>query len=227
MKGFIPRTVLGLGLSLVTLAGCAGYREIVDPCWPARYDAMARQSVNDVCNAQASNGHILDQTLWNYHFEHKPSGEATDQLNAAGIERLKLISRRRPAPDTHIFLATAQDIPDLARMAPEKAFAERKGLNERRLAAIHRYLAIQAGTAVAYNIEIHDPAEVGIAAMPITGSPPTGQPRQVIGAYQKYQSGFDGVLPNAAASGGSSTGGGGGGSSSSSGGGSGSGGAPR
>ena len=26
MKGFIPRTMLGLGLSLIALAGCAGYR---------------------------------------------------------------------------------------------------------------------------------------------------------------------------------------------------------
>jgi hypothetical protein len=226
MKGFIPRTLLGLSLSLVSLAGCACYRDIVDPCWPERYDSLARQSVSDVTNAQAGNGHILDQTIWNYHFEHKATGEPTDQLNPAGLEHLNYISRRRPAPDTHVFLATAQDIPGLAQMAPEKALAERKALNDRRAAAIQRYLAIQAGPAVAYNVEIHDPAEVGIAAQQIVGSANSGQPRQVIGAYQKYQSGFDGVLPGGTSAGASSSGSSSGSSSSGSGGGS-TGSAPR
>ena len=40
MKGFIPRTALGLSLGLMSLAGCAYYREVVDPCWPQRYNAM-------------------------------------------------------------------------------------------------------------------------------------------------------------------------------------------
>jgi hypothetical protein len=216
MKGFIPRTMLGLGLSLVTLAGCAGYREIVDPCWPERYNAMARQSVNDAMNAQASNGHILDQTVWNNHFDHDPkTGAPTDRLNPAGIEHLNYISRRRPAPDTHIFLATAQDIPGLSDKAPDKASAERKDLNDRRLAAIQRYLAIQAGTAVAYSIEVHDPAEVGMAAVQITGTLPPGQPRQVQGAYPKLQDNFQGVFAGPAGvtqsiggGGGSSSGGG-------------------
>jgi hypothetical protein len=234
MKGFIPRTMLGLSLSLVSLAGCTCYREIVDPCWPQRYNALERQSVNDALNAQANNGHILDQTIWNYHFEHLATGAPTAQLNPAGIEHLKLISRRRPAPDTHIFLATAQDIPGLAQQAPDKALAERKALDDRRIEAIRRYLAIQAGTAIAYNIEIHDPDEVGMAALQMVGSLPPGQPRQVFGGYQQLQSNFRGVLPavpgsggggssgsSSSGSGGSSSGGGG-----SSGGGS-SGGAPR
>jgi hypothetical protein len=218
MKGFIPRTMLGLGLGLVTLAGCTGYREIVDPCWPERYNAQARQSVNDVMNAQAGNGHILDQTIWNYHFEHDPkTGAPTDRLNPAGIEHLNLISRRRPAPDTHIFLATAQDVPGLAEKAPDKASAERKDLNDRRLASIQRYLAIQAGTAFAYSIDIHDPAEVGMAAVQIVGTLAPGQPRPVQGAYQKLQGNFQGVFAGPASItqslGGGSGGGGGGGDS--------------
>jgi uncharacterized membrane protein YgcG len=208
MNGFIPRTVLGLGLGLCSLAGCAGYREIVDPCWLERYNAMARQSVEDATNVQAANGHILDQTIWNYHFEHDKTGLATDKLNAAGIEHLTYISRRRPAPDTHLFLATAQDIPGLADRATDKALAERNDLNNRRIASIQRFLAIQTGGQGGYNIEVHDPAEVGIAAVPITGS--TRLPVQ--GAYQKLQNNFQGVLPSAS----TSSGAGGGGSSSSS-----------
>ena len=85
MKGFIPRTALGLGLSLFTLAGCAAYRDIVDPCWPERYNYMARQEVKEGFAPQVQNGHVLDQTVWNYHFEAKKTGEPGDQLNAAGF----------------------------------------------------------------------------------------------------------------------------------------------
>ena len=45
MNGFIPRTVLGLSTSLLLLAGCAAYRDVVDPCWPERYDSMARHGL--------------------------------------------------------------------------------------------------------------------------------------------------------------------------------------
>jgi hypothetical protein len=205
MKGFIPRTALGLGLSLFTLAGCAAYRDIVDPCWPERYNSLARQSVNEATNAQANNGHALDQTVWNYHFEAKKNGEPGDELNPAGIEHLKYISRRRPAPDMHIYLATAQDIPGLAKMPPEKAIAERISLNDRRIATIKRYLAIQTGAAIAYNVEVHDPAEVYLDAQQIAGALPPGQPRPVTGAYQKLQSNFQGVLPDASGSSSSSS----------------------
>src|SRR2546423_1968474 len=111
MNGFIPRTVLALSTSLLLLAGCATYREVVDPCWPERYSSMARQSVNEATNAQAFNGHVLDQTVWNYHFEVDARNEPSARLNAAGIEHLNYLSRRRPTPDAHIFLATAHDIP--------------------------------------------------------------------------------------------------------------------
>ena len=117
MKGFIPRTALGLALCLSSLAGCAYYREIVDPCWMERYDFQARSSVNEMNNAQAYNGHVLDQTIWNYDFEHDPkTGAPTDVLNPAGIERLKYLSRRRPVADCRLYLATAQDLPNLAEI---------------------------------------------------------------------------------------------------------------
>jgi uncharacterized membrane protein YgcG len=218
MKGFIPRTALGLGLSLFTLAGCAAYRDIVDPCWPERYNALARQSVNDATNAQASNGHILDQTVWNYFFKTGKNGAPTDELNAAGIEKLTFISRRRPAPDTRIFLATAQDIPGLAEKAPDKAIAERLDLNNRRIAAVQKFLTVQTNGLASYQIEIHDPAEVYIDSLGIVGSLPTGRPREVLGGYQKLQDNFQGIFAgpqsvSQTVGGGSSGGGSGGGGS--------------
>jgi|SRR6516165_6235649 hypothetical protein len=196
MNGFIPRTVLGLSTSLLLLAGCAAYRDVVDPCWPERYNSMARHSVNEANNAQSFNGHVLDQTVWNYHFEHDPrTGAPTAKLTAAGIEHLNYISRRRPAADTHIFLATAHDIPGLAELPAEKAIAIRIKLNEDRIATIRNYLAIQTGAPGAYAIDIHDPAEVYLAAQPVVGSLPFPRPREVVGAYQKLQDNFQGMIP--------------------------------
>ena len=202
MKGFIPRTALGLTLCLSSLAGCAYYREIVDPCWPERYDSMARMSVNEANNAQAYNGHVLDQTIWNYYFEHDvKTGAPTDRLNPAGIEHLKYISRRRPVADCHIYLATAQDLPGLAELPPERVIEMRAELNSRRIIAVQRFLVAQTNGHDAFTIDIHDPAEVGIEAVAINGQPPPGGPRPVVGAQQKLMDNFQGVLPNSSGTG--------------------------
>lgn len=196
MNRFIPRTALGLCLSLLAVAGCACYRDIVDPCWPQRYNYMARASVNEANNAQAFNGHVLDQTVWNYHFEHDPkTGAPTDQLNPAGIEHLRYISRRRPAPDCRIYLATAQDLPGLAVLPPEQVIRARGDLNSRRIASIQRFMTAQTNGQATYAVEVHDPAEVGLAALQINGSLPIGMPLPVLGAYQKLQNNFQGLLP--------------------------------
>src|SRR4051794_9680194 len=110
MKGFIRTTFAGLCLgssSLAFVGGCAWYRDHVDVCWPERYNAEARHVVRDVFDTQAANGHILDQTIWNYHFEHDERGVGTDRLTLAGQERLKYILRRRPVPDGKVYLQTA------------------------------------------------------------------------------------------------------------------------
>jgi hypothetical protein len=214
MKGFIPRTVLSLGLCLTGLAGCACYRDIVDPCWPERYNYLARASVNEANNAQAYNGHVLDQTIWNYHFEHDPkTGAPTDRLNPAGIEHLRYLSRRRPVPDARLYLATAQDLPGLATMPAEGILKMRSELDSRRIASIQEFLTSQTSGHIPFTVEVHDPAEVGIAALQITGSMPPVLPRPVVGGYQKFQDSFQGVLPlqSGTSAGGAGAGAGGGG----------------
>ena len=112
MNGFVKATVAGLCLGTgFTLVGCAEYRQVVDPCWPDRYNAEARRSVRETFGAQAHNGHVLDQTVWNFHFEVDPrTGVTTDKLNAAGMEHLKYLARRLPTPDPNLYLQTAQDV---------------------------------------------------------------------------------------------------------------------
>ena len=41
-----------------------------DPCWPDRYANEARELTVASFQPQVDNGHILDQTIWNLHFEY-------------------------------------------------------------------------------------------------------------------------------------------------------------
>lgn len=175
MNGFIKASVAGLCLGTgITLVGCAQYRQAIDPCWPDRYNAESRMSVRETFAAQAHNGHVLDQTVWNYHFEMDPrTGMPSDKLNAAGMEYLHYLARRIPSPDPHLYLQTVQDLPNAATMAPDKMAQARAELDNKRIAAIQRYLAgIMTGRSHVpdFQVVVHDPAEVGIAATPIAGT---------------------------------------------------------
>jgi hypothetical protein len=143
-------------------AGCWQYRDCVDPCWPERYNCEARHEVLASFSPQVANGHILDQTIWNWQFE-----AGTDRLNGAGMLQLDTLVRRRPQPDTRIFLQTARD----AELAydpanPDKLVEARRDLDAKRIAAIQRYLTAQtAGRPLTFDVTIHDPMEVGMPAI--------------------------------------------------------------
>src|SRR5437764_3648582 len=139
MNGFIKATVAGLclGTGFTTVVGCAQYRQMVDPCWPERYNAEARMSVRETFGAEVHNGHVLDQTVWNYHFAVDPrTGGPTDKLNAAGMEHLKYLVRRQPVPDPNLYLQTAQDVPGAVALPPDKLAQARSDLDNKRIAAI-------------------------------------------------------------------------------------------
>ena len=105
MKGFIAKTASAVsfsGLALALVNGCY-YRDIVDPCYPQRYEYAARMEVNQAFAPQVRNGHVLDQTLWNYEFE-----PGTARLTPGGMEHLAYLARRRPTPDTTPYLQLAQ-----------------------------------------------------------------------------------------------------------------------
>jgi hypothetical protein len=167
MNGFIKKAVAGscLSLSLGMLVGCDHYRDIVDPCWMERYDSMAKHSVNDMLNVQADRGHMLEQTIWNWHFETDPkTGAATDHLNAAGFAVLQRIARTLPAPDGQLFVQNAQDIPLAKDVPPETLLAQRDQLNRRRIDAVHRFLSTQVIThpGMNYQVAVHDFLPTGV-----------------------------------------------------------------
>lgn len=222
MNGFIKKAALGLtlGAGLAGMSGCVLYRQLVDPCWPERYNHQARHATREAFNAQAYNGHVLDQTLFNHHFE-----PGTDKLNGLGMEHLKYLTRRRPVADPKIWVQTAQDVPKAGELAPDKLATARAELDAKRTEAIQRFLSgYLAGRpdALAFDVAIHDPnpGNHGLLALPITG-PTTLAPT---GAVPALYGNFQGVFSPATGLGGVGTGGGGGGGGATGGGGGGTGG---
>jgi hypothetical protein len=166
MKGFMRKTLSAFllvgGISAIgcVSGGGARYRNLVDPCQFERYSSTARQEAISAFAPQVVNGHVLDQTIWNYHFE-----SGTDKLHPGGMEKLDQLVRRRPEPDTRIFLATARDVG--YNVANPEKYAEDQGqLNSKRAQAIQKYLAAQTATRpLNFEILVHDPSDPGISAV--------------------------------------------------------------
>src|SRR5437763_13885113 len=138
MKGFVGKAVALLGWAgALAGGGCCHYRDLVDPCYPERYVYQARAETNAAFAPQVSNGHVLDQTIWNYHFE-----AGTDRLTPGGLEHLAYLARRRPAADPVVYLQTAHDLA-YNPSNPRDLTAKREDLDAKRKAAIQNYLAAQ------------------------------------------------------------------------------------
>jgi uncharacterized membrane protein YgcG len=166
MKGIIQKASVASALVASALAsGChqSKYHDLVDPSWPQRYNAVSRQEVVSAMGTQIQNGHILNQTVWNYAFD---AGKET--LTPLGTELLDQFVRTRPQPDARIFLATARDI-QYDGVSAEKYAEARRELDSKRAEAIQRYLAAQtAGRPMSFEVLIHDPAPLGIAGAEAT-----------------------------------------------------------
>jgi hypothetical protein len=165
MKGFISKGLVVLCCAAASAGmGCLP-NTCVDPCYPTRYNWMARSEVNTAMAPQVQNGHVLDQTIWNYYFE-----PGSDRLTTGGLERLAYIARRRPCPDTVLYMQTAQDV-IYDQTAPEKMVENRQTLDGRRVAAVQSYLTAQtAGRPTPFQVVIHDPAEPSLSSVPVNSS---------------------------------------------------------
>src|ERR1051326_2088184 len=119
--------------------GCGMYRDTVDVSYPERYEYESRAAVTSALRTQADNGHVLDQTVWNFCFD-----PGTDHLTPAGIRQLQYLGRRRPAPDSVVFLQQANDIP-MDPTKPEAMVETRKKLDEARTKAVERFLLAETG----------------------------------------------------------------------------------
>jgi len=131
----------GLGcaaLALMSVTGCYGtFHEVVDPCYPERYNCKAREEVRALRDMQEANGTAIEQTLYVHYF--KP-GSA--ELNDAGVAVLERLSHRRPAPETTIFVQTAQNTYDLDYRQPEQLAQRRNELDNTRKAQVEQFLRV-------------------------------------------------------------------------------------
>lgn len=198
MKGLISKTLalVCCTVALTSASGCMDWlhpRQLWDPCWPERYAFQAKQSVMEAHGAQVYNGHVLDQTVLNGHFE-----SGTDKLTPGGQEHLAYLARRRPCPDPVIYLQMAQDV-TYDPAAPEKFVDGRNDLNNRRTVAVQKYLnAYAAGRPMAFDVVVHDPGDVSMSTIP-----------QGL-AVQRMYAGSQGTLPTTGGAGASNVSGGGG-----------------
>jgi hypothetical protein len=223
MNGFVRKAALVIGCTLgAVVVGCetlpkncgpngcdgggaAGFKptaqeltccsnQLYDRCWPERYNNLAIREVNRGMTPQVLNGHVLDQTVWNHYFE-----DGTDRLTPGGQAALQYISRRRPCPDTTIYLATALDLPyDPA--CPDRYCGARQELDSLRAAAIQKYLTgLNCGRPTDFHVCVHDPADVTVKTVPVGSS--------IIQMYARYRGGLGvgaGVASGAAAAAGPS-----------------------
>ncbi len=205
MKGFVTHCLTALCATggLAVVGGCDCYRNLVDPCYPERYEYAARQEVISAFAPQVQNGHFLDQTVWNYHFE-----PGTEKLTPGGMEQLIHLARRRPYPDCTLYLATAHDVLyDPA--APNKYEEQRASLDQHRIQSIQTYLAAEtSGRHLNFEVVVHDPPEMGLAAEPVGTS--SGRPGIIGKMYLSFQGTRGGTGAPGATGGGAPTGGAGG-----------------
>ena len=100
MNGFIGKRLWAKAMLLLSgartgaaAARCCDYRNLVDPCYPDRYEYMSRKETQAALGAQVQKGHMLDQTVWMYHFEY-----GTDQLNRMGLDHLAMLALLSAGP---------------------------------------------------------------------------------------------------------------------------------
>jgi hypothetical protein len=167
MNGLIRRSLKVLCLAgIAALGGCCEKDcrlcDWYDNCWLERYSYQAAQSELQTFAAQVHNGHVLDQTVFTYHFE-----TGTDRLNQGGMEHLAYLARRRPMPDTCIYLQTAQDV-YYDSTAPEQFNSARAELDGKRIAAIQRFLnAETAGRSLVFDVAVNNAPTPGLPSDPI------------------------------------------------------------
>lgn len=176
MKRILKAAAAVVAISGLGTTGCQScYSEKVDPCWPERYNQVARAEVVAPFANHVGNGEVLDHTLFNYHFE-----AGSEKLTPGGMQKLDYLTRRRPAPPSRIYLQTTRDVAYDAA-SDDKSAAARADIDAKRQAAVQKYLAATtAARGLTFEIQVIDPADQSMNA--------TGPANAVRGLQLQYQS---------------------------------------
>ncbi len=148
----------GALLGVLSITGCYGtFHELVDPCYPERYNCKAREGVAEMRQMQVQNGLAYEQTLYVHHFN-----AGADTLNPGGVAHLTRLANRRPAPETTIYVQTAQNSYDLDYKKPEEYAGKRKELDEKRKVEIENFLKKERPD-VNFTVLVSNPAKLGMS----------------------------------------------------------------
>lgn len=153
-----------LSASLVSLTGCYGtYNELVDPCYPERWNCQARSAVQSRVAMQAKNGLDMEQTLFTYHFE-----PGSDKITPSGQNILARIATRRPSSFKEVFIQNSFDAmpsTDFDANRAEEFQQKMRDLNERRKRNVIAYLNMrkpQDGDTTPWQVAVSFPSRVGM-----------------------------------------------------------------
>jgi len=157
----------GLGcaaLALLSVTGCYGtLHEVVDPCYPERYNCKAREEVRAYRDMQEANGTAIEQTLFVHYFE---PGKAT--LNDGGIAFLERVSHRRPAPEATVWIQTAQNTYDLDFNREAGTVAQKRNdLDNARKELVERFLKVARPDVTFTVVAGANPGKEGINGLEI------------------------------------------------------------
>ena len=104
------------------------------------------------------NGHVLDQTIWNYHFE-----PGTDKLTPAGLEKLDYLARTPAGPGPAAVPADGPRRGRTTRPTRTSWSPTASDLDAKRAAAVQKYLAARPPAGRwPFEVQVHDPADPGI-----------------------------------------------------------------
>jgi hypothetical protein len=162
------RVACALGAGGVALAVCCLGRADGLPSyhyvhqWPQPYAGQAQGQVAAAVALQAHNGHVLEQTFWNYYFK-----EGSADLRPAGRALLDRLVRREGEPVLGLYLQTARDV-ELSADHPGQYGRDQAALNAKRLQVISAYLAATRPDVV-FTLNVHDAAPTRMAALEADG----------------------------------------------------------
>jgi hypothetical protein len=159
-SGWSALALLVGALALASVPSAAGPPNRY-PRWPSYFDQRARSAVVQPLYHQALNGLILDQTVWNHHFQYQTPAE----LHSSGVNLLDRLARRHvnsgiPGP-LHIYLQTAVDSP-YQPGKPGVVIQARQTFDHKRSEAVHAFLdATYPG--LPFVVHVHNPPRVGLS----------------------------------------------------------------
>ena len=88
MNGIITRSMAGLAFGMACLVGCNHYQELVDPCYPERYNAQAADAspaMRKVCDEMSDHAKVICEEFSLANFQLQMGRPRREVLHDLGV----------------------------------------------------------------------------------------------------------------------------------------------